>query len=92
MTPIATVQDKTQDHETGDRTDVRRLDRSQLLATLPADRHQQIHGQGLVDAVRKLEPHLQDRDQEPEVEEQQEWLEQVMGEIIPERVQHCSLP
>jgi hypothetical protein len=58
---------------------------------VPADRYQQIHGQGLVDHLRELETHLQDRDQEPEVEEQQEWLEQVMSEVVPELMQHCSL-
>ena len=68
-----------------------RLIFGQLLAAMPADGQQQVHGQALVDHVRELEPHLQDRDQEPEVEEQQQRLEQVVGEVMPKLIQHRFL-
>ena len=64
------------------------IDLGELLPALPANRQQQVHGQALVDHVRELEPHLEDRDQEPKVEEQQQRLEEVVGEVLPDFVQH----
>ena len=71
------VQGEAQQREAGDIVDVFRLDLGEFFAALPADGHQQVHGQALVDHIRELKPDLQDRDQKPEVEEQQQWLEEV---------------
>ena len=63
---------------------LRALDLGELLAPLPADRDQEVERQALVDRVGELELDLEDRDQEPHVEEQQEGLEEVVFEVEPE--------
>ena len=86
------VQGEAQEREAGDVVDVFRLDLGELLAALPADGDQQVHGQALVDHIRELKPDLQERDEEPEVEEQQQWLKEVGGEVVPELMKHWCLP
>ena len=56
----------------------------QLLAPVPADGDQQINRQRLVHDIGKLEMHPQDRHQEPKIEEEQQGLEQVVPEVVPE--------
>lgn len=48
-------------------------------------------GQALVDRIRKFEACLLDWDQEPAAEEQQEWLEQVVGEVIPKFLKNLRI-
>ena len=74
----------------GDVADARRVDLGELLAAVPADGQQQVDRQALVDHVGELELHPEDRDQEPQVEEQQQRLEQVVPEVVPELMKHWS--
>jgi hypothetical protein len=82
------IQGKAGNHESDDVTDTRGLYRGELFAPVPADGQQQIHRQTLIDHVGKLEVHLQDREQEPEVEEQQQRLEQVVQKVLQELMKH----
>src|SRR5262249_51913289 len=86
------IQQEANDQEASDVADVRRLDGGEFLTPVPADGQQQVHGQTLVEHIRKLEAHLQDRNQKPKVEEQQQRREQVVGEVMPELMQHWSVP
>ncbi len=85
------VQGEAQDGEAGDVVDVGRLGLGEFFAPLPADGHQQVHGQALIDHVGELEPNLQDRDEETEIEEQQQRLEEIVGEVLPELIKHWCL-
>ena len=67
-----------------DRLDAAQIKLCQLFAAMPADRQQQVDRQALVDHIGELELHLEDRDQKAQVEKQQQRLEQVMREIVPE--------
>jgi hypothetical protein len=58
---------------------------------VPTDGEQQVHGQALIDHVWKFKAHFQDWDEETEIEEQQQWLEQVVGEVVPELMKHRFL-
>ena len=61
-----------------------RLELGELFAAVPADRQEQIDREALVNHIRKLEFHLEDRHQKPQIEKQQQRLEQVVREIVPE--------
>ena len=50
---------------------------------MPADRQEQIDCEPLVDNIGELELDLEDRNQEPQIEEKQKRLEQIVPEIVP---------
>ena len=56
----------------------------ELLSAMPADGDQQVDRQRLIHDVRELEVDPQNGDKKTEVEEQQQWLEQVVPEVVPE--------
>ena len=85
------VRQEADDHEPGDRPDVVGIEVRELLAAVPADRDQEVDRERLVHHVRELKVDPQDRDQEPEVEEEQERLEQVVPEVVPELREHGFL-
>jgi alcohol dehydrogenase class IV len=86
------VQYKARGQEARDLEDAGRLDFGEFLAAVPTDGDQQVHRQALVDHVRELEVHLQDPEQESEVEEKQQRLEEVVQEVLEELVKHSISP
>ena len=82
------VRDEADDHEPAGLAQLRGRQVGELLAAVPADRDQQVDHQTLVDDVREVELDPQDRDQETHVEEEQQRLEEVVREIVPELLQH----
>ena len=75
-------------HETDDRTHTTQIELGQLFAAMPADRQEQIDREALINRIRKLEFHLQNRNQEPQIEEQQQRLEKIVSEIVPELLKY----
>ena len=72
------------EHEPDDGLDVIRVQVSELLSAMPADGDQQVDRQRLVHDIGELEVDPEDRDQEAEVEEQEQRLEEVVPEVVPE--------
>ena len=59
---------------------------------MPADGDQEVERQPLVDHIREFEFDLQERDQEARVEEQEQRLEKIVAEVLPELADHRHLP
>ena len=78
------VGDEPDRHEPDHAAQNLRVQRGEFFAAMPADGDQKIDGERLVDGIGKLELDLQNGDQEPQVEEEQKGLEQVVRKVMPE--------
>ena len=76
--------------EAEDRSRDARIHLGQLFTAMPADRQQQVDREPLVHHIGKLELHLEDRDQEPQIEKQEQRLEEIVFEVVPELLEQQS--